>query len=92
MPVDKPVRRSPPKHIRRPIGTPSKPDVSPAPKRVGPDPCPFCGSATVETRYTRTVYAYVVCVSCEAQGPVVGGGRGVAGQFAVEAWNRRGEK
>ena len=90
MPVDKPVRRSPPKHIRQPIGTPGKPSYPPAPKRAeAPEPCPWCKSVKIEARYTRTVYAYALCLSCGAQGPVKPGGKGIAGGVALEAWNRR---
>lgn len=67
------------------------------------DPCPFCGSTSLELSHTHTPHCSVACTECETQGPSFGvkwrteaGHRSVANhrkaaEGAIRLWNKRAE-
>ena len=51
-------------------------------------PCPFCGSSDV-SYHAETLYSFVVCGKCEAEGPAISCDETGAMEQAAAAWNQR---
>ena len=51
-------------------------------------PCPFCGSSDV-SYHAETLYSFVVCGKCEAEGPAISCDETGAMEQAASAWNQR---
>ena len=51
-------------------------------------PCPFCGSSDV-SYHAETLYSFVVCDKCEAEGPAISCDETGVMEQAAAAWNQR---